>query len=185
VKQLITLAKAQQGKLTYSSSGSGTPNHLAAELFNHMTGVKMVHVPYKGGGNSMIGLVTGEVSLSFASMPSAIGHIRAGKLKAIAVTTAERFAPMADLPTVSEAGVPGYEAETWFGLFVPTGTPKDASARLHADTVKVLKNPDLVQQLNSAGLQVRTSTPDQCGAYTQREVEKWAKVVKAARMRAD
>jgi tripartite-type tricarboxylate transporter receptor subunit TctC len=118
-------------------------------------------------------------------MPSAIGHIRAGKLKPIAVTTAQRFAAMPDLVTISEAGVPGYEAETWFGMFVPVGTPKDVVSRLNADTVKVLKQPELIQQLSGAGLQVRTSTPDQCGAFTRMEVEKWAKVVKAANMRAD
>ncbi len=185
VKETIALARARPGELTYSSAGSGTPNHLAAELFAHMTGVKMIHVPYKGGGNSMIGLMSGEVSLSFASMPSAIAHIRSGKLKALAVTTAQRSPSMPALPTVIEAGVPGYEAETWFGLFVPAGTPKEIIARLNAEVHKVLKLPDVIQQLDNAGLQVRLSTPEQCAAYTRNEVEKWAKVIKAANMRAD
>lgn len=185
VKEMIALARARPGELTYSSSGSGTPNHLAAELFSYMAGIKMIHVPYKGGGNSMIGLISGEVSLSFASMPSAIAHIRSGKLKAIAVTTAQRSPSMPALPTVIEAGVPGYEAETWFGLFVPAGTPKEIIARLNAEVHKVLKLPDVIQQLDNAGLQVRSSTPEQCAAYTRNEVEKWAKVIKAANMRAD
>ncbi len=185
VKEVIALAKARPGQLTYSSAGSGTPNHLAAELFSYMTGLKMIHVPYKGGGNSMIGLVSGEVSLSFASMPSAIAHIRSGKLRALAVTTAQRSASMPGLPAISEAGVPGYEAETWFGLLVPAGTPKEVIVRLHAEILNVLKLPDIIQQLNNAGLQVRTSTPEQYAAFTQNEVEKWAKVVKAADMRAD
>ena len=185
VKELIALTKAQPGRVTYSSSGSGTPNHMAAELFSYMTGIKMVHVPYKGGGASVIGLLTGEASLSFASMPSAIGHIRAGKLKPIAVSTAERSAQMPELPTIGEAGVKGYEAETWFALYVPTGTSKDIVARLNAETVNILKAPDLVQQLATAGLQVRTSTPEEAAAYTQVEVDKWGKVVKASGMRAD
>ena len=185
VKEVIALARARPGELMYSSSGSGTPNHLAAELFSYMTGVTMIHVPYKGGGNSMIGLISGEASLSFASMPSAIAHIRSGKLKAIAVTTVQRSPSMPALPTISEAGVPGYEAETWFGLFVPAGTPKEIIARLNAEVHKVLKLPDVIQQLDNAGLQVRSSTPEQCGAYTRNEVEKWAKVIKAANMRAD
>ncbi len=185
VKEIIALAKARPDELTYSSSGSGTPNHLAAELFSYMAGIKMIHVPYKGGGNSMIGLISGEASLSFASMPSSIAHIRSGKLKAIAVTTAQRSPSMPALPTVIEAGVPGYEAETWFGLFVPAGTPKEIIARLNAEVHKVLKLPDVIQQLDNAGLQVRTSTPEQCAAYTHGEVEKWAKVIKAANMRAD
>ena len=133
----------------------------------------------------MIGLSSGEVSLSFASLPSSIGLIRAGRLRALAVTTARRSPSMPDLPTVSEAGVPGYEAETWFGLLVPAGTPKEAIARLHAGVVHVLKLPDVVRQLDHAGLQVRTSTPEQQAAFIREEVGKWAKVVKAADMRVD
>jgi tripartite-type tricarboxylate transporter receptor subunit TctC len=185
VKEIITLAKARPGELTYSSSGNGTPNHLAAELFKYMTGVRLVHVPYKGGGNSMTGLSSGEVSLSFASLPSSIGLIRTGRLKALAVTTAQRSPSMPDLPTIGEVGVPGYEAETWFGLLVPAGTPKEAIARLHAGVVNVLKLPDVIRQLDHAGLQVRTSTPGQQAAFTREEVEKWAKIVKAANMRVD
>ena len=185
VKELIALAKAKPGQLTYSSSGNGTPNHLQAGLFSYLTGVEMVHVPYKGGGPSMIGLISGEASLSFASMPSSIAYIRSGKLKAIAVTTAHRSPSTPSLPTISEAGVPGYEAETWFGLSVPAGVPKEIIARLHAEMLKVLKAPDVIKQLDQAGYQARTSTPEEGAAFTRSEIEKWAKVVKAADMHAD
>ena len=185
VRDVIALAKARPGEITYSSSGSGTPNHLAAELFNYMTGVRMLHVPYKGGGNSMIGLVSGEVMLSFASMPSSIGHIRAGRLKPIAVSTLERSPALPELPTISEAGVPGYEAKSWFGLFAPTGTPKEIIARLNTEIHKVLKRPDVIKALDTAGLAVRASTPVEAASFARNEVEKWAKVVRAAKMRAE
>lgn len=185
VKDLIALAKSRPGDLTYASSGNGTPPHLAAELFSHMTGVKMTHVPYKGGGPSMVALLSGEVMLSFASLPPAVPQIRSRKLNALAVASAQRAPSLPNLPTISEAGVPGYEAEIWYGLSVPAGTPRELIARLHAEMTKLLKQPDIVQHLDKAGFQARVSTPDEYGALTRREIDKWAKVVKAAGMRAD
>jgi tripartite-type tricarboxylate transporter receptor subunit TctC len=185
VKDLIALAKARPGDLTYGSSGNGTPPHLAAELFIHMTGTKMTHVPYKGGGPSMVALLSGEVMLSFASLPPAVPHIRSGRLHALGVASGQRVSSVAQLPTIGEAGVPGYEADIWYGLSVPAATPQDIISRLHAAMTKILKQPDVVQQLESAGFQVRVSTPEEYGAHKRREVEKWAKVVKAAGMRAD
>ncbi len=185
VRELIAFAKARPGQLTYSSSGSGTPAHLAGELFASLTGVNMIHVPYKGGGPSVIALVGGEVSVGFATMPSVLAHVKAGKLRALAVTTAQRSPSMPDLPALGEAAVPGYDVGSWYGLLVPAGTPKEIIARLHAETLKVLKLPDTRQRLDAAGFEVLTSTPEEYGAFTRSEIEKWAKVVKASGARAN
>jgi tripartite-type tricarboxylate transporter receptor subunit TctC len=185
VKQLIALAKARPNELVYSSSGSGTPAHLAGELFKHTAGVTMVHVPYKGGGPSVIALVSGEVSLAFATTPSVINHVKAGRLRAIAVTTARRSVATPDLPTIAESGVPGYDVGSWYGLLAPAGTPKNIIARLNSDVHKVLRLPDVKQRLDASGFEALTSTPEEYGAFMRREVDKWAKVIKAAGIRAD
>ena len=185
VKQLIVLAKARPGQLAYSSSGSGTPSHLGGELFDYMTDVKMTHVPYKGGGPSVIALLGGEVSVSFATMPSVIFQMNAGKLRGLAVTTAQRSPSAPQLPTVGEAGVPGYEMGSWYGLLAPAGTANEIVARLNAESAKVLKLPDVKQRLDATGFEALTSTPEEYGAYTKSEIEKWAKVVKASGARAD
>ncbi len=185
VKELIALARARPGELTYSSSGAGTPTHLAGELFASMTGVKMTHVPYKGGGPSVIALVGGEVSVGFATMPSVIQHVKAGRLRGLAVTTARRSPAMPGLPTVSEAGVPGYDVGSWYGLLVPAGTPKEIVARLHAETVKLLKLPAVTERLAASGFEVLVSTPEEYAAFTRSEIAKWAKAVKAANLRVD
>jgi len=144
-----------------------------------------VHVPYKGGGPSVIALLSGEVSVGFATMPSVIPHVKAGKLRALAVTTAQRSPSFPQLPTISEAGVPGYDAGSWYGLLVPAGTPKEVVARLNAETVKLLKLPEVKERLDSAGFEVLVSTPEEYAAFTRNEIEKWAKVVKASGARAD
>jgi tripartite-type tricarboxylate transporter receptor subunit TctC len=187
VKELILLARAQPQKISYSTSGSGTPNHLAAEMFNHLAGVKLIHVPYKGGSSSVIALISGEISLSFASMPAAIPHIRSNRLRALAVTTAQRVqsASVSNLPTMIESGVAGFEAETWFGLSVPTGTPRDIVTKLNAETARVLKMPEVIQQLDQSGFQVRVSTPEEYAAFTRSEIDKWARVVQVANIHAD
>ena len=136
VRELVALAKARPGELAYASSGSGTPNHLAAELFSYMTNIRMVHIPYKGGGPSVIALLSGEAPLSFASLPSAIQHIRAAKLRALGVTTAQRSPALPGLPTIAESGVPGYEAETMVRVSAPARTSKEIIARLNAETAK-------------------------------------------------
>lgn len=185
VKELISLAKARPNELVYSSSGSGTPAHLAGELFKNMTGVKMVHVPYKGGGPSVIALLSGEVSLAFATTPSVIAHVKAGRLRAIAVTTARRSVATPDLPTIAEAGVPGYDVGSWYGLLAPAGTPKDIVARLNSEAGKALRLPDAKKRLDASGFEVLTSTPEEYGSFMRSEVDKWAKVIKAAGIRAD
>ena len=185
VKELIAFAKARPGQLAYSSSGSGTPSHLGGELFDSMAGVKLTHVPYKGGGPSVIALVGGEVSVGFATMPSVISHVKAGKLRGLAVTTAQRSPTTPDLPTVSEAGVPGYEMGSWYGLLSPAGTPREVVMRLNAEMAKILKLPDVKQRLDALGFEVLVSTPEEYGAFTKNEIEKWAKVVKASGARVD
>lgn len=185
VKQLIVLAMARPGQLAYSSSGSGTPSHLGGELFDAMTGVKMTHVPYKGGGPSVIALLGGEVSVSFATMPSVIFQVNAGKLRALAVTTAQRSPSAPQLPTVGEAGVAGYEMGSWYGLLAPAGTGKDIVARLNAESARVLKLADVKQRLDASGFEALISTPEEYGAFTKSEIEKWAKVVKSSGARAD
>ena len=185
VKELIAFSKPRPGQLAYSSSGSGTPSHLGGELFDSMAGVKLTHVPYKGGGPSVIALVGGEVSVGFATMPSVISHVRAGKLRGLAVTTAQRSPATPDLPTVGEAGIPGYEMGSWYGLMAPAGAPKDVVARLNAEMAKILKLPDIKQRLDALGFEALLSTPEEYGAFTKSEIEKWAKVVKASGARAD
>ena len=185
VKEFIALAKSRPDQLAYSSSGSGTPAHLAAELFKYMTGIKMLHIPYKGGGPSVVGLVGGEASVGFATMPSVLTHVKSGRLRGLAVTTAKRSPSTPDLPTISEAGVPGYDAGSWYGLAAPVGTSKDIVARLNAETIKVLKFPDVKQRLDGVGFEVLVSTPEEYAAFTRSEIDKWAKVVKASGARAE
>jgi len=185
VKELIALAKAQPGRLDYASSGSGSSSHLAAELFDNMAGVKMTHVPYKGGGPAVIALISGQVSVGFATTPSVISYVKAGKLRGLAVTGAHRSPAIPGLPTISEAGVPGYEAGTWYGLLVPSGTPKEIIARLHADAVKVLKLPDVKARLDATGYEAIGSTPEEYAAYTRTEIAKWAGVIKASGVHVD
>jgi len=185
VKEFLALAKAKPGELAYSSSGSGSAAHLAGELFNSLTGVKTTHVPYKGGGPSMIALVGGEVSLAFATMPSAIGYVRSGRLRGIAVTTERRSPSTPELPTIAETGVAGYEAGSWYGLSAPAGTSKEIIARLHAETIKVLGLPDVKERLFNAGFEIVTSNPEQFAAFTRNEIQKWGKIVRAAGLRVD
>lgn len=185
LKELIALARAQPDKLNYASSGSGSSAHLAAELFNSMAGVKMNHVPYKGGGPAVIALVGGQCEVGFATTPSVIQHVKSGKMRGLAVTSAQRSPSTPDLPTVSEAGVPGYEAGTWYGFLVPAGTPKAVVARLHGESVKLLKAPEVKERLDAAGFEPYGTTPAEFGTYIRLEVAKWAKVVKAAGVKAD
>jgi tripartite-type tricarboxylate transporter receptor subunit TctC len=185
VKEFTALARSRPGQLSYSSSGSGSAAHLAGELYSSLTGTKMVHIPYKGGGPSMIALVGGEVSVCFATMPSAVGYVRSGRLRGIAVTTDKRSPSMPELPTIAETGVKGYEAGSWYGLSAPAGTPKEIISRLHTETLKVMALPDVKDRLFKAGFEVVTSTPEQFAAFTRDEIQKWGKLVKAANMKAD
>ena len=178
VKELIAYAKANPGKVNFGSSGSGSSVHLSGELFKSMTKVDMVHVPYKGSAPAMTDLLGNQISVMFDNMPSAIQHVRSGKLRPIAVTTAKRSRELPDVPTIAEAGVPGYEATSWFGLWAPVKTPADVQQKLHAALVKVLKNPAVVKKIEDQGGDVVIDTQAQFDAYIKSEAAKWGKVVK-------
>jgi len=185
VKELAAFAKVRPGQIAYSSSGAGSAAHLAGELFSMLTGVKMVHVPYKGGGPSMIALVGGEVSLCFATMPSAVGFVRSGKLHGIAVTTARRSPSTPELPTIAEAGVKDYEAGSWYAFAAPAGTPSDVIVRLNTEMLKVLKQPDVKERLERAGFEIVFSSPQEYEAFVRNEIAKWGKIVRATGLKVD
>jgi tripartite-type tricarboxylate transporter receptor subunit TctC len=180
VKELIALARARPGQLDYVSSGSGSPAHLAAVLFTSMAGVKMNHIPYKGGSPAAMALIGGEASVGFINTPSVIQHVKSGRLRGLAITSAQRSPFTPDLPTISEMGVAGYEVGTWDGLLAPAGTPDEVISRLHAETVKALKRQGVKERLDASGIEPIGTTPEQFGAYIRSEVGKWAKVVKAS-----
>jgi tripartite-type tricarboxylate transporter receptor subunit TctC len=178
VKELIALAKTKT--LNAGSSGIGGAGHLALELFNVSAGTKITHVPYKGGAPAMTDLLGGQINLVFATAASAVPHIQSGKIRALAVTTSKRSQLVPDLPTVAEAGVPGFEANNWYGLVVPAKTPRPIIDRLHNEFVAVLSMPDIKDVLFKQGLDASPSTPEQFGAYIKSETGKWAKVIKAS-----
>jgi tripartite-type tricarboxylate transporter receptor subunit TctC len=185
VAELIALAKARPGQLNYASSGSGAAAHLAAELFKTMAGVDMVHVPYKGAQPALTDVIAGQAQLMFATSASVIPYIKAGRLRALAVTSAQRSATVPELPTVSEAGVPGFEAITWHGVVVPRATPGPLVERLNGDIVRALNARDLRERLESLGAELATGTPQDFADYIAREIPKWAKVVKDSGARAE
>jgi tripartite-type tricarboxylate transporter receptor subunit TctC len=185
VTELITLAKKNPGKLNYASSGSGAAAHLAGELFKTMTGVDMVHVPYKGAQPALTDVIAGQVQLMFATSASVIPFIQAGRLRALAVTTARRSASVPDLPTVAEAGVPGFEAITWHGVVVPAATPAPLVERLNRDIVSALAQPDLRERLAALGAEVRAGTPREFADYIASEIPKWSKVVRESGARIE
>lgn len=180
VKELVALAKAQPGKITFGSSGAGNAGHLAGELFSSMAGVKMVHVPYKGGAPAMVDLMAGQIQLIFSSAPTAVPQVKAGRIRGLAVTTARRSVILPELPTIAEAGLPGFEADNWYGVVTTMKTPRAVIDRLNAEIVRALHAADVKQALLTQGLEVRTSTPHEFGAYMKSEFEKWAKVIKDA-----
>ena len=182
VKELITLAK--QKPLNGGSSGVGGTGHLALELFNTMAGVKLVHVPYKGGGPAIIDLVAGNIQLIFATGASAVPQIKANRIKGIAVTTIKRSQLVPDLPTISEAGLKGFDANNWYGIMVPAKTPRPIIDRLNKETARVLNMPEIKTILFNQGLDVAPGSPEQFGAYIKSERAKWAKVIKASGAKA-
>jgi tripartite-type tricarboxylate transporter receptor subunit TctC len=185
VKEFVALAKARPGQLNYGSSGPGATDHLAGELFNALTGAKMVHVPYKGGAPAMLDLIGGNVQLVFSTVSTAVGSMKAGKVRPLAMTGNQRFDLMPEIPTMSEAGLKGFEVNNWYGLFAPAGTPKDVIARLHDEAAKALAAPDVKQRLLESGIVTTTSSPAQFTAYIQAETRKWAKVIHDANIRLD
>jgi tripartite-type tricarboxylate transporter receptor subunit TctC len=185
IKEFIAYAKGNPGKLYYSSAGNGSQPHLAAELFKTMTGTSLTHVPYKGAPPAMIDLIAGQVQASFATSLSAVANVKSGKVKALGVSTSKRIPSLPDVPTIAEAGVPGYEASGFFGLVAPAGTPAAIVNKVNADVVRILKDPALVKQLSDQGAEARGSTPAEYGAFIREEVAKWAKVVKDSGAKID
>ncbi len=180
VKELIAIAKARPGDVSFSSPGFGTNPEMGMELFLYLTGTRMLHVPYRGGGESILALVAGHVSVTVASMLGTMPHVRSGKLRALGVTSSKRVASAPDVPTIAEGGVPGYESLQWYGLLAPTGTSKEIIARLNREAVAVLRTPEIAARLANDGTEIVAGTPEEFGAYLRAETEKWAKVVKAA-----
>ncbi|WP_440110012.1 Bug family tripartite tricarboxylate transporter substrate binding protein [Acidovorax sp. BL-A-41-H1] len=178
VKDMIAYAKANPGKLTFGSPGSGASPHVSGELFRSMTGTDLLHVPYKGSAPAMTDLLGGQISIMFDNMPSAIQHVRSGKLVPIAVTTAKRSPELPNVPTIAESGVPGYEATSWFGMFSPAATPAPVVAQLNKAIVKVLNQPDVKKKIAEQGGDVVAETPEQFAAFIKAESTKWSKVVK-------
>jgi len=185
IQELIALAKAQPGKLTYASFGVGSSAHLTGELFKIMAGIDMLHVPYKGGQPAIADVLAGQVSIYIPVLPSVVQLSKANRLRLLAVTGAKRSSAMPDVPTVAESGLPGFEASNWFGLMVPAGTPADIVSRLNAETLKALQTPDLREKLASLGFEIQSSTQQQFTALLRSETEKWAKVVKTSGARAE
>lgn len=177
VAELIALAKREPGSLDVASSGNGQSTHLAAELFNAMAGVKMTHIPYKGSAPAITDVVAGHVQLMFDTVMSALPHVQAGKLRALAVTSAKRAPVVPDVLTIAEAALPGYEAIAWNGLFAPKGTPRTIIDQLNAETVKAVRSDSVIKQFASMGATARPTTPDEFASYVRNEVTKWAKVV--------
>ena len=178
IKEFVAYAKAYPGKLTYASSGIGTSSHLAAELFRVQTGIDMLHAPYKTDALAMPDLLSGQVPVMFMFQTAALPQVRAGKLRALAVSTAQRSPLAPELPTVAEAGVPGYEFSGWFGIFAPAATPREIVNKIAAAAVKAVQSPDLRERLSQQGFMAVASGPEQFAAFFRGEVAKWARVVK-------
>lgn len=180
VKELVALLKANPGKYSYASAGNGTPQHLSAELFKSTAGVEMQHIPYKGSGPAINDLVSGQVPIAFESMIAVMQHVRAGRLKAIAVTSGQRNATVPEVPTVSESGVKGYESIAWYGVVGPAGMPKDAVTKLNTEMRKALSTTEVKARLFTMGSGSVHGTPEEFGRFIRAEIVKWAKVVKAS-----
>jgi tripartite-type tricarboxylate transporter receptor subunit TctC len=185
VQDVIAAAKAKPGSISFASAGNGTSQHLSGELFKSLAGISLEHVPYKGSGPAIQDVMAGHVPMMFDTTVVAAPHIQSGKVRALAVTSAKRVKSLPNVPTMVEAGVPGYELVSWQGIFAPAGTPKDVVQRLNAEIVKVLKMPDVRERLESLGLDPVGNTPDEFAAFQKAEIAKWAKVVKDGNIKAD
>ena len=185
VKELLDLAKKNPGKLNYGSTGSGSSNHLSMELLMRMTGTKMTHVPYKGSAPAVLAIIAGDIDVLFDNLPNVLQQVKAGKMKAIAVTGTDRASLLPSLPTVAESGVPGFEVTVWYGMQLPAGTPKPLVERMNHDIARVLKEPDVVKLFREQGVEVIASTPDVFARLVQREVTKWTDVINGANIKVE
>jgi tripartite-type tricarboxylate transporter receptor subunit TctC len=179
VRELVAAAKAQPGKIDFASSGNGSAQHLVTALFGTMAGAPLNHVPYKGSGPAMQDLVSGQVKVSFAGIPNALAHLKSGRLRALAVSTAKRWPDLPEVPTVAEAGVPGFEATLWLNLAAPAGTPHEIVQRLYGETAKALQDPELQTSFRASGVEAHVLAPQELAAFMRAEYDKWGKVVRA------
>jgi tripartite-type tricarboxylate transporter receptor subunit TctC len=185
LQEFIAHARARPGAMNFGSGGNGTSNHLAGELFNIVTGAKLVHIPYKGVNLAMQDVLSGQIHLVVIGIPAAAPHIRAGRLRALAVITPQRTAALPEVPTVAEAGLKDFEVTTWYGVLAPAGTPRAVIARLNGELVKIMHAPDVKERLAATGTDPRTSTPEEFAAYLKQEIAKWGEVVRKANLKAD
>ena len=185
VKELVAAARAKPGEISYASGGSGSSQHMAMELFKTMAGVDMTHVPYKGSAASYPDLLGGTVKAEIDVLPTALPHVKSGKLKVLATGSPKRLALLPEVPTIAESGVPGYESTSWYGFVAPANLPKDVLAKLYAEISRALREPDVVEKLTSAGVIVVATKPEEFSAFIKSEVDKAAKVVKAANIKPD
>jgi tripartite-type tricarboxylate transporter receptor subunit TctC len=185
LQEFIAFAKARPGALNFGSGGAGTSNHLAGELFNLVTGARLVHVPYKGVNLAMQDVLAGNVHLVFIGIPAAAPHIKAGKLRALAIVAPQRSSTLPEVPTVAEAGLADFEVTTWYGVLAPAGTSKIVVNRLNAELVRIMHSPELKERLAATGTDPLTSTPEEFGAHIKREIAKWGDVIRKAGVKAD
>ena len=185
VKELVAYAKANPNKVNYASAAVASLGHLAGELLNSSAGIQMQHVPYKGSGQAVIDLLAGQVQVMFSGMSSVMQHIKAGKLRPLAVTGAQRSPATPEVPTIAEAGYPGFEASAWYGVLAPAGTPKAIVLRLNSEILRALKIPEVKERLENVGFEIVGGTPEAFGAYMKSEIDKWARVVKTSGVRAE
>ena len=186
VKELVALAKAKPATLTYASTGNGTSPHMLMEMFKWMAGgINLVHVPYKGASPAMIDQISGQIDVAFSTAIAALPFVQQGKVRAIAVSTKDRFAPLPDLPTVEQGGIKGYDGSSWQGVVMPANTPRDMIAKANAELVKMLKSPDMKEKILLQGGIAIGNSPDEFAAYMNSEIDKWAKVAKAANVRVE
>jgi tripartite-type tricarboxylate transporter receptor subunit TctC len=185
VREILEMARAQPGKLSYASGGLGTTSHLAGELFKSTAKVDIVHVPYKGNSPAITDLLGGQTQMSFATMPTVLPHVKAGKLRAIASIGLARTVALPDVPTVAESGLPGFEVSNWIGLFAPVGTPPEIVAKLNAEVQKIMRSPDVQKRLEAEGARFIPTTPEQFAAFQKDELVKWARIIKDANIKAE
>jgi tripartite-type tricarboxylate transporter receptor subunit TctC len=185
VREFIAYCNENKGKVTYASSGNGTTLHLSGELFKRLAKVEMTHIPYRGGAPAINDLIPGRVDVIFDNLPSILSHVKAGSLRGLAVTTKERVAVVADIPTIAESGVPGFDVFSWFGFFVPAKTPQDVVARINADTNAALVYPSVKSRFEELGATPKGSTPAELAAFLKSEIDKWGPVIRDAKIRVD
>ncbi len=185
VKEFIALAKARPGQINFASAGVGSSPHMSGEMFKMLTGVNIVHVPYKGGALAINDLIAGHVSVAWNNLPESMPHIKSGRLRSLAITTATRYPGLPDLPTIAESGVPDYEASTWFGVVLPTKAPREVVARLNTEINRALSLPGTRERFEQLGAVPSSGTPEQFGAFISAEIAKWANVVKATGVKVE